>query len=655
MTKVVYRRILGLVRMLPERTPGPSLRCASSVGQRRCFTSLLTGFALRLLGCSSAQPDPGAVRFLVRTTPVPDDAILSPLRDARVTALELRDARTDDLLARSRFDPPTVTETGASMMTATLPSLDLGSIKVSEARDLRMLALGAAGQQLLGVALTRDVAWQFGETKDVTLELRRPLFFFGGSPKLVAPFVPPDPIFAPSRRLYEPLRDESKLRVVDPNSVQPLLSIYDRWLDPFQLSPGVMSAPPVSAAAGTYDGQSLLVSNLAGKLHVVDTLRLDDQASFELQDFMANPVQGIVVDPLDRTAVILQYPRTAPAVGRAGLISFIRNLPGLRSRVSKDGDLLIVSIDSTAQSPVSQPLAAAYTPDGMLEVVFGKPPLSPGEPDCGLLGSGDVSVLRRYNPKTGEQQSQHSLPYTTSIAYTLTGEQVLVQPCASVSGANRVGRVVVARPGGDKILSAPGILAVSAIRSSIIGVGRDDNADAPTLAAQAKIFILESGADKWSSSAFDLPAWQVPYRITLSSDGKPYVSSIDISFAPTDVSGYSLAVTPDRARALSLLRVQHKVRGLFLTYLGSSNQYRCYVDWSGYSYHVALINLQSGAREQDYIVGFQNQDCTSRVYDSTNAYIGTCLPACDPSDAKPYLRGFQEGYVPSAASVLFGR
>ncbi|HMY58300.1 MAG TPA: hypothetical protein PK472_08600, partial [Pseudomonadota bacterium] len=122
-----------------------------------------------------------------------------------------------------------------------------------------------------------------------------------------------------------------------------------------------------------------------------------------------------------------------------------------------------------------------------------------------------------------------------------------------------------------------------------------------------------------------------------------------------DVNGYQLAVTPDRARALSLLRVQHKVRGLFLTYLGSSNQYRCYIDWSGYSYHVALLNLQSGAREQDYIVGFQNQDCASRVYDSTNTYIGTCLPACDPADPKPYLRGFQDGYVPSAASVLFGR
>lgn len=633
-------------------TQAVARRIRSSAYRRVARPLLALGMCSTLLGffgCSQTQPDPGSVRFLVRTTPAPDDAVLSPLRDLRVTALELRDGRTDDLLARTRFEP------SSDAVTTSLPSLDLGLIRVSEPRDLKMLALGAAGQQLLGMALTRDVSWQFGDTKDVYLELRRPLFFFGCSPKLVAPIAPTDPIFAPSRRLYEPLRDESKLRIVDPNSVQPLLAIYDRWLDPYQLSPGVTSAPPVSAAAGTYDGQSLLVGNLSGKLHVVDTLRLEDQVSFELPDYMSNPVQGIVVDPVDQTAVILQYPRVAPAVGRAGLVGFIRNLPGLRSRVTKDGDLFIASIDSTTQAPIGQPIAAAYTPDGMVELVFGKPPLQPGEPDCSTLSTGEPSLLRRYNPKTGEQISQRSLPYTTSIAYTASGELVLVQPCASVSGATRLGRVVVARPSGEKILSAPGVLAVSAIRSSIIGVGRDDNADVPTLAAQAKIFILESGADKWASSAFDLPSWQVPYRITLSSDGKPYVSSIDIFFAPTDVSGYSLAVTPDRARALSLMRVQHKVRGLFLTYLGSSNQYRCYVDWSGYSYHVALLNLQSGAREQDYIVGFQNQDCTSRVYDSANNLVGTCLPACDPTDSKPYLRGFQEGYVPSAASVLFGR
>ncbi|HMY57339.1 MAG TPA: hypothetical protein PK472_03755, partial [Pseudomonadota bacterium] len=214
------------------------------------WAPFVSGLLFAFLGCSQSAPNPGAVRFLVRATPAPDDTVLSPLRDLRVTALELRDARTDDSLARSRFDPPASSVTGSPM----LPALDLGSLQVSESRDLRLLALGAAGQQLLGMALTRDVSWKFGESKDITLELRRPLFFFSGSPKLVAPVPPTDPIFAPSRRIYEPLRDETKLRVIDPNSVTPLLSIYDRWIDPYNPSPGVTSAQPVSAAAGTYDG-----------------------------------------------------------------------------------------------------------------------------------------------------------------------------------------------------------------------------------------------------------------------------------------------------------------------------------------------------------------------------------------------------------------
>ena len=33
-----------------------------------------------------------------------------------------------------------------------------------------------------------------------------------------------------------------------------------------------------------------------------------------------------------------------------------------------------------------------------------------------------------------------------------------------------------------------------------------------------------------------------------------------------------------------------------------TSQVSCFVDWSGYTYHVLLINLQSGAREQDYLV-----------------------------------------------------
>ncbi|MFO0576956.1 MAG: hypothetical protein U1A78_23375 [Polyangia bacterium] len=604
-----------------------------------------------LLGCSP-QPQPGGVHFVVRTTPSPDNQVLSPLLDPRVTALELRDDRTEDLLSRARFDPPVA---GATIAPEQLPSLELGLVPVSAPRDLRMLALGAAGQQVLGVALSRDAGWAYGEDKEIVLELRRPLFFFGGSPRLVPPVPPPDPIFAPSRRLFEPLRDESKLRVVDPNSVQPLLTAYDRQLDPMQLAPNLTTAPPVSAAGGTYDGRSLLLANLAGNLHIVDTLRLEDTASVPLPEGASLPAQALVVDPLDRGAVILQYARTPPTQGRVGQVLLLRDLPGLRSRVSRDGELMALPIESTAQSPIGPPLAAAYAPDGSIDVVFGRPPLSLGEPDCTTLG-GEPSTLRRYDPKTGAVLAERALPYTTAVAYTGAGERVLVQPCAQPSGALRRGQVVINKPSGDRVLAAAGVAQVATTRSAVIAVGRDDTADSPTVTMHGTVNILEGSAEHFASSQFELPPWQIPFRITTAVDGKPYTSSIDISMAPTDSLVYGVAVTPDRARALVLLRVQHKVRSLFLSTLGTApNQVRCFIDWDGYTYHVLLINLQSGAREQDYMVGVQNRECSSRSYDMNDQPKGSCFSPCDPGGTNPYLRAYQEGYIPGAASALFGR
>ena len=117
--------------------------------------------------------------------------------DLRVTALELPGCAHRRLAGSSRFDPPASSVTGSPM----LPALDLGSFAGVRIARSAAFGPGRGGQQLLGMALTRDVSWKFGESKDITLELRRPLFFFSGSPKLVAPVPPTDPIFAPSRRI----------------------------------------------------------------------------------------------------------------------------------------------------------------------------------------------------------------------------------------------------------------------------------------------------------------------------------------------------------------------------------------------------------------------------------------------------------------------
>lgn len=606
-------------------------------------------------GCSSTS-NPGQVRFLVHATPPPDDELLSPLTDLRVSAIELRDGTSDAVLARSRFDP---TPAGTMMES----SLDLGSINVSsEPRDLRMLAVGSAGQQVLGLGLYRGASWQYGQDSEYVLEMRRPLFFFGGSTKMT-PTVPPDEeIFGPNKQLYAPLKDETKLRVIDPNSVTPLLSDYDRQFDG--------AGQPVGAAAGTFDGQSILAASMAGNLHVVDTLRLEIKNSVPLN--LTLPPRSIVIDPMDKIATVLSYQNPPGTSGRVGTITFVRDLPALRSRVG-DPQLLSVNIDANTVSPVGVPLAATYAPDGMVDVLITAPPIQLGQPDCTMLGGSSVTRLRRYDPQTGTLHQEIPLPYTTAIAYTAAGDRVLVQPCTrAVTALARSGQVVIQKNDGstDRILAAPGTADIAVVGNAIISIGSQDVPSVNSkFIMRATVRILEPSASDWSTSEFELPAWQVPYRVSDSSH------AIDFLFYPTDVLSYGISVTPDRARALVFMRVAHQTSGdgLFLSSFGSGTQAEeCYVQWSGYTYHVLLINLQNGAREQDYLVGVQNQSCTSSwlcVYDSgqdeclprrppqkccTDEGL-SCFSPCNPASTDRYLIGYKDGYIPSAASVLFGR
>jgi hypothetical protein len=173
--------------------------------------------------------------------------------------------------------------------------------------------------------------------------------------------------------------------------------------------------------------------------------------------------------------------------------------------------------------------------------------------------------------------------------------------------------------------------------------------------------ILQNTTTTDMPSVFSLTAWQVPYRVSTTS-----TSAVEILFQPSAVLTYGIAVTPDQTRALALMRVSHQTPapnsnsfGLYLYSSGSpGNSVSCYVQWVGYTYHVLLINLQNGTREQDYIVGVQNQSCSSTFRSDTAPYpdLGVpCFDPCDRAGTNPYLIGYQDGYIPSAASVMFGR
>lgn len=611
--------------------------------------------AVALLGPLGAcgPPDPGQVRFRLTSTPPPDDKVLSPLLDPRLTSLELRSR--DVVLARARFDRVEL----AANEGVGAPTVELGPLPVGDPRDMQLLALGAAGQQVLGLAVTRDVEVRFGEQREYVFELRRPLFFFGSGRRLVSPmpFPPSDRSLSPGRRIADALREEHLLRVVDPNSGTPLLSAYHLALD------GMRQA---LASAATSDGLSVLVVTEGGTLHLLETLRLKPALSLKLPTEM--PAQAVVVSPRDELAAILHHETSPPQTGLVGRITLLRDLPGLRSRVSRDGDPLVVEIRSDMQSPVGAPLAAAYGPDGLLDVVLGQPPMAGGD-TCTPMDGGRRGTLRRYDPRSGQLREQVPIAYSTGVAYTNDGTLVLAQPCTKAPSGKRPGQILFQRwMNGSLVpvraLPAPGSadISLAAGKQALIAIGRDDTSDDPdgTVQARGVVRTLEPGQADWSQqSPFPLDDWLLPYRVTITGGGTPLPASVEIVLAPRDLLVYRIVTTPDRTRALIAARVTHQVEGMFLDRITmNGREHLCFIDWLGYTYHVMLVNLQTGAREQGWMVGVQNQSCSSVLWERIERKaVGVCFSECQYAEGgmlkNGRLRGYQEGFIPTGTSALF--
>lgn len=604
---------------------------------QRVRAALLVAVALALCpGCGGQSPSPGELTIQLHATPPPDDQLLSPLRDPSVIAFELRDGQTDELLGRSLVQP--AENGGVTPSAPGVRSIDIGRITPWGTRDLKFLALGPSGQ-MLGQALSKNVVWNTGESTTALLELRRPLFMLGGGLKLVAPLPPPNPIFAPGRKvLTDALQDESLLRVFDQNLVSPLLSAYDQKLD-----------APILTVAGTHDGLNIMTVSSSGRLHIIDTLRMTVAFQTQLDNGALLP-QQFEISKDDSSAILAFYDPHNQNSDSA--LIFIFDLFGLRNSMKLTGKEKTFKFKSnTVPGP---PISITYAPDGLVDILFSTPPIRDGQPDCTILDGQAKTLLNRYDPTTGMLVRSEMLPYTSGLTYSLDKERVLVQPCVTVAGSVRPGQVIVERTTGQFVLPAPGVTNVLLSGQTINVIGRDNSSSVPQFEARGAVRKLLSGANTWTSSLYSLPSFPIPYRITLTADNKPYSSSIDINIAPSDLVVYRSVVAPDGVRAFALSRTEHRVKGLFLTYLGSSNQYRCYLDYFAYIYGYTLINLQSGVPELILPVGIKTISCDSRVYDSVNTPIGTCLPACDPTDPNPYQRNFQNGYIPYGIDPVFG-
>lgn len=589
--------------------------------------------------------DNGALHLRLHAAPSPDDKMLSPLTDPNVFALELRDAKSDQLIARTRFDrTPSDVDPHAE---ASVTHLDFGLVEPFGQRDLKLLALSGAGQ-VLGQALARNASWGFGETVDLTLEVRRPLFLIGGGPQLKSVLSPSNAALLPNRQLV--LEDGRLLRLFDSNSIEPFLSSYDRMLDATGTPPNANGAS-ISAVGSTHDGRWVLTITDKFNLHGIETLQFTDQLNLPLNSGGLT-AREIIVAPNDQSAIVLFYSIPVPKIGLIGKLLFITDLASLLTGGS--GNFEYVDIDANAAA--GPPIAAAYAPDGTIEVLFGSPPLDDGQPDCASLAGADKSELRRYDPSTRIVTSNVPLPYSTGLAYTGASERIVVQPCSMASNGIRPGRVEIQGADTTTELFAPGSVQAIATGASVSVIGRDNSPNDPALAARGAVRRLDPGATKWSSSLFDLSPWTIPYRITVTNDGRPYSSSIDIAVAPNDLLVYRIVPTLDRNRAVAFARTQHKINNLFLNSSGNGNQtVKCFVDFDAYQYHIMLINMQSGFPEIDAIVGIKNKSCSSRSLDVNNNSTGACFTPCDLASTEPYLINFADGYIPTGVDVVFGQ
>lgn len=611
------------------------------------------------LGACSGDPDPGNYSFRLLSPPAP----LAPLEDPRVSALELRSLKNAAVLGRTPFVGGVSTKDGKA--------LQLGQLPVGEVQDLQLLALGTAGQLVLGQAVTRDIEISYGARREVLFEVRRPLFFFGSQDPLAnPPRTPPAALkdFVPNKQLYPlaDLRDTAgpRLRVVDPNATNgvPLLSMFTRALGPAGDTKGL----PVLSAAGTSDGVSLLAATGSAsqvRLYVLDTNMVMPRppGGFPLPAGQASP-RSMALDARDQNLVMLGYELPTPTTGTVGTITFVRNLPQLRGQNATAVEAQVITLDASEQQPPQgPPLAAVFAPDGMVDVVLGPPPLTISaamgkkpQPDCDVL-AGSRFYLRRYDPRSGAPLGKATqLPYTTDLAYTSRGERVLVQPCEKAPGSVRPGRVLIERGGeADLQLPAPGTLAVAVAGRSaaLVAIGRDSAADDAegTTIARGTVRVLEPGQNQWATeSSFPLDTWRQPYVI---NEGLP--DGLDVLIAPRDLVVHQVVLTPDRTRALVAARAAYHTQFA----LDGSGTMECRLDWVGYTHHLFLVNLQTGAREQDWRVGMQVEQGDFNNYDISDpnkprrtGYCGASLESFSL-----FLRGYMEGYIPAAVSVLFGQ
>jgi hypothetical protein len=553
----------------------------------------------------------GDVTFFVRAPSGTPD--LSPLDDSRRDSIVIT-AIDQNGVAMPYGAPVSAQDTGQSM---------IGSVPIGTF-DFRLTVLG--GNEILGVAKARQVNIGSGANQLVTVDVRKPLAFFGSSktfPRL------------------------GSLKFPTPTT---LMGIDTTQLgDAAELAPSVSFSTAASATASTSDGRYLLVG-AGGNLQVIDTL--SDGATFATAQSMALPgsssVSAIAVAPDDQNAAVV----TDQGVILVGLARDGNGVPQPQ----------VIGMLANPGNGAPPARAAVFAPDAQNVAAIASQPWSTVVDSCNAPPASSISTFT-----VGSVASAAWRPTAkgaTGVAFDPAGTLIITMPCSSPS-------VVHESDGTPAVDGVTGVITVvstgdlfagveSPITSMPVSVDPNNPLATDPALSFGRFFVQTPAGIRHFQ--LEIPEEPLSFVFELDNGFQVQFYGSDTKLQPARLDAYSAALSPDGTHLVFASRVRY-VANQVNFYLDPTDPRRhCDVDYTNEIYRITEVNLSSGERGYESLKGITDNNVACSYY-----CCNLNDPAqCDPENVRnpclsftndavpPPLPTITSGFVPAGVSILLG-
>lgn len=552
----------------------------------------------------------GDVTFFVKAPSGTPD--LSPLDDARRDSIVIT-ATDQNGVSMPYGAPVSAQESGQSM---------IGSVPIGTF-DIKLTVLG--GNAILGEAKARQVNIGSGANQLVTVDVRKPLAFFGSSktfPRL------------------------GSLKFPTPTT---LMGIDTTILgDSAELAPSVSFSTAATATASTSDGRYLLVG-AGGNLQVVDTL--SDGATFATAQSMAlsgsSSVAAIAIAPDDQNAAVV----TDQGVILVGLAPDANGVPQPQ----------MIGMLANGGNGAPPARAAVFAPDSQNVAALASQPWSTVVDSCNSPPAASIATFTVGNVASAAWRATQK--GATGVAFDAGGTLIITLPCSSSS-------VVHESDGTPAVDGVAGVITVVAADDLFAGVESPitsmpvnvdpNNPLATDPALSFGSFFVQTSA---GIRHFQLEIPEEPLSFVWEVDNPfPTYYGSDTKLQPARLDAYSAALSPDGTHLVFASRVRYVANQLNF-YLDPTDPRRhCDVDYTNEIYRITEVDLSSGERGYESLKGITDNNVACNYYCCLDSDPSQCNPETvrNPclsfsNDAvPPALPTITSGFVPAGVSILLG-